>query len=225
MSKGGAGSGRYPKGSGGDKELAGEKVPTSTPAKRKLSPEEAFHYYVKVKQGDFGNGLTAKLLNSKVGRCEGMAKAYREKAGKLPKGDEQTTLLNKADALYSRAQKYASERDSYLGRPAYKFVKFEGYTPDQIDDLINSGEFSDQELSDIEQDTGLDLSEFRDNYDYDEDAITKGAPLGNKNAAKDGSCNDAISCCLRSSGTCSGSSNSAGGSNIFAATTRICRRY
>lgn len=144
----------------------GEQVSQpATPVARKLGASEAFKYYVKIKEGEWGNNVEAKLLNAKVGRCEGIAKAYRERAGRLMDNDEgrvvKEKLLKQAGGLLRAAEEYASQRDSLLGRYAHKVQKQDEYTEQQIIDMIDSGEFDDQLLEDIAKDTGIDIEELK----------------------------------------------------------------
>jgi hypothetical protein len=131
------------------------------PAKRKLKESEAFQYYVKIKQGVWGDKVQVKLLNAKVGHCEGIAKAYRERAGKMSGGKDKERILYKAGKLLDQARDYASQRDSLLGRPARKVIgKVEtDLGEDAIIDLIESGEFDEQILADIEADIGEELED------------------------------------------------------------------
>lgn len=159
MTKGGANSGRYPKGSGEQKTTFGTKTEEkANPAKRKLSQDEAFSYYVKVKSGEYGNNVEAIRLNQKVGQAEGIAKAYRERAGKLKEGAEKDKLLKTAYRLKVQAAELASARDSLLGRPAWhrKFIKGEPYNFSEQDiiDLITSGEFDEIMLQELEEAIG-----------------------------------------------------------------------
>jgi len=140
----------------GNQNAAKDKA---APAKRKLSEGEAFKYYVKIKQGDFkdSKGVEAKRLNAKVGQYEGISKAYRERAGKLPKGPKQDKLLRDAKTLQDKAVEAASMRDSLLGHYAHKIFKQE-LSEQDIMDMFDNGEFNEalrQEiLQELEQENG-----------------------------------------------------------------------
>jgi len=147
-------SGRYPKGSG----KGSTQTPEATAVKRKLSQDEAFHYYVKIKGSAFGKKSEAMLLNKKVGSAEGVAKAYRERAGKLPKGSKQADiLLKKAGRLLGLAEVYASQRDSLIGKSPYKKMAKQELTEQDIIDMIESGEFDEQIMTDIASEAGFEL--------------------------------------------------------------------
>jgi len=160
IKKGGPGSGCKGDGCG---RPSGAKTELGTdtegkkahPAKRKLSVNEAFKYYVKVKDANFGKNVVAQALNRKVGMAEGMSKAYREKAGKMGNGPKKEKLLSQAYKLKLQAEEYASARDSNLGKPAHKtkkFAKQDELTEDQVLDLLNSGEFDELMMDEILQD-------------------------------------------------------------------------
>jgi hypothetical protein len=145
------------------KDYSPEQNPKETPLKRmpKVSDERRDKYYVRLSRGDFGGDAMVKMLNAKIGRAEGRARAYRVRAGKMSdtdadeKGRSKEALLRLAHSLGRGAERMASMRDSALGRPAKKMLKQESELTDQeIIAMIDAGEFNDlidKELDEMEQ--------------------------------------------------------------------------
>lgn len=167
LGRGNWGHGGRPGSVGGSSSEGGAgKEEMARPAMRRLSEREAFTHYVKIKEGAWGGSATAKALNAKVGMCEGFAKAYRERAGKMKEGDTDKNgrtrdqLLSTAKKMQDAAERVASERDSHLGRLAQKMLK-QDLSEQEIMDMIEAGEFDDAILAELSEELGIPMDELK----------------------------------------------------------------
>ena len=141
-----------------------EDAPKEKP-KAKFSDAEKDRYYIRLKQGDFGNKSLEFKFNKKIGEMEGKARAYRVRASKMkegerdPKGRTKNELLVMSKKLYDAASVEASKRDSLRGKPPVKKMMKQDLTEQDIIDMLNSGEFDEQIFDEIEEETGIDLRE------------------------------------------------------------------